>query len=45
MKMLQDDPRVEACWSTGGTLQFKKVNSDVVMRVTSVYMSNDDILK
>jgi hypothetical protein len=45
MKMLQDDPRVEACWSTGGTLRFKKVNSDVVKRVTSVYMSNDDILK
>jgi hypothetical protein len=45
MKQLQGDQRVHSCWSTGGTLRYKLVDSDIIKRVPSVYMSNDDILK
>jgi hypothetical protein len=45
MKALQADPRVHACWSTGGYLRYKLSESGDVRRVTSVYASNDDILK
>jgi hypothetical protein len=48
MKKLQDDPRVDSCWAAapaGGNLRYKLMNSDVVKRVSSVYLSNDDILK
>jgi hypothetical protein len=45
MKQLQADQRVHSCWSTGGALRFKLVDGDIIKRVPSVYMSNDDILK
>jgi hypothetical protein len=45
MKVLQSDPRVESCWSTGGNLRVKLADSGVIKRVTSIYLSNDDILK
>jgi hypothetical protein len=45
MKALQADPRVHACWSTGGYLRYKLSESGDVRRVLSVYSSNDDILK
>jgi hypothetical protein len=45
LKALQSDPRVQACWSAGGSLRYKLVNSDVIKRVPSVYLSNDEILK
>jgi hypothetical protein len=45
MKLMQNDPRVESCWSTGGSLRYKLVDSNVIKRVPSVYMTNDDILK
>jgi hypothetical protein len=45
IKQLQGDPRVHACWSTGGTLRFKLINCNSIRRVPSVYMTNDDILK
>jgi hypothetical protein len=45
MKQLQADPRVHSCWSTGGSLRYRLNDSNVIKRVTSIYMSNDDILK
>jgi hypothetical protein len=45
LKQLQADPRVQSCWSTGGSLKFKLEGSNVIQRVSSVYLSNDDILK
>jgi hypothetical protein len=45
MKQLQGDARVHSCWSTGGTLRYRLVGSDVIKRVPSVYMANDEILK
>jgi hypothetical protein len=45
MKALQADPRVHACWSTGGSLRYKLTETGDVKRVSSVYSSNDDILK
>jgi hypothetical protein len=45
MKALQADPRVHACWSTGGSLRYKLSEAGDVKRVPSVYASNDDILK
>jgi hypothetical protein len=45
MKQLQGDPRVHSCWSTGGSLRYRLTGSDVIKRVPSVYMSNDEILK
>jgi hypothetical protein len=45
MKQLQGDPRVHSCWSTAGSLRIKLANSDIIKRVPSVYMSNDEILK
>jgi hypothetical protein len=45
MKQLQDDPRVESCWSAGGNLRVKMADSSIIKRVTSVYQSNDEILK
>jgi hypothetical protein len=45
MKALQADPRVHACWSTGGSLRYKLSETSDVKRVSSVYASNDDILK
>jgi hypothetical protein len=45
MKQMQDDPRVQSCWSTGGSLRYKLVDSSVIKRVPSVYLSNDEILK
>jgi hypothetical protein len=45
MKQLQSDPRVDSCWSTGGTLRYKLTGCSIIRRVSSVYMTNDDILK
>jgi hypothetical protein len=45
MKSLQNDPRVNACWSTGGTLPYRLHDCNIIRKVPSVYMSNDDILK
>jgi hypothetical protein len=45
IKKLQADERVHSCWSSGGSLRYKLVNSDTIKRVQSIYMSNDDILK
>jgi hypothetical protein len=45
LKQLQDDPRVQACWSAGGSLRYRLVDCNVVRRVQSVYLSNDEILK
>jgi DNA-binding Lrp family transcriptional regulator len=45
MKQMQDNPRVQSCWSAGGSLRYKLVESDVIRRVPSVYMTNDEILK
>jgi hypothetical protein len=45
MKQLQADPRVHACWSSGGSLRYRLVDSNIIKRVQSVYASNDDILK
>jgi hypothetical protein len=45
MKKLQADPRVHACWSTGGMLRYKLSESGEVKKVHSVYASNDDIIK
>jgi hypothetical protein len=45
MKQLQGDPRVQSCWSTGGSLRYRLVDCNVVRRVQSVYLSNEDILK
>jgi hypothetical protein len=45
MKAMQTDPRVQSCWSTGGSLRCKLADSDVIRRVTSVYLFNDEILK
>jgi hypothetical protein len=45
MKQLQADPCVHACWSSGGSLRYRLVDSNIIKRVQSVYASNDDILK
>jgi hypothetical protein len=45
MKKLQADPRVHACWSSGGSLRFKLSETGDVKRVYSIYASNDDIIK
>jgi hypothetical protein len=45
MKQLQSDPRVHSCWSTGGSLRYRLVDCNVIRRVSSVYLANDDILK
>jgi hypothetical protein len=45
LKALQSDTRVQSCWLAGGSLRYKLVNSDVIKRVPSVYLSNDEILK
>jgi hypothetical protein len=45
MKQMQSDPRVNACWSTGGSLRYRLNDCNIIRRVPSVYMSNDDILK
>jgi hypothetical protein len=45
MKQLQGDQRVQSCWSTGGALRYKLVDCNIIRRVPSVYMSNEDILK
>jgi hypothetical protein len=45
LKLLQSDNRVMSCWSTGGVLRVKLADSGEIRRVSSVYMSNDDILK
>jgi hypothetical protein len=45
MKKMQADPRVHACWSSGGTLRYKLSEAGEVKRIFSVYASNDDIIK
>jgi hypothetical protein len=45
MVQLQGDPRVQSCWSAGGTLRYRLVDSTVIKKVASVYLSNDDILQ
>jgi hypothetical protein len=45
MKQLQGDPRIHSCWASGGTLRYRLVDSDVIKRVQSVYLSVDEILK
>jgi hypothetical protein len=45
MKSLQSDPRVNSCWSTGGTLRYRLNDCNIIRRVQSIYASNDDILK
>jgi hypothetical protein len=45
MKQLQSDPRIHSCWAAGRTLRYKLVDSDIVKRVQSVYLSVDEILK
>jgi uncharacterized coiled-coil protein SlyX len=45
LKQMQADPRIQSCWSTGGSLRYKLVDSEIVKRVPSVYLSNDEILK
>jgi hypothetical protein len=45
LKLLQSDPRVQSCWSTGGSLRYRLVDCNIVRRVSSVYKSNDEILK
>jgi hypothetical protein len=45
MKSLQNDPRINACWSTGGTLRYRLNDCNIIRKVPSVYMANDDILK
>jgi hypothetical protein len=45
MKQLQGDPRVQSCWSAGGALRYKLTDCNVIRRVPSVYLSNDEILK
>jgi hypothetical protein len=45
MVQLQGDPRVQSCWSAGGSLRYRLVDNPAIKRVASVYMSNDDILQ
>jgi hypothetical protein len=46
MKQMQADPRVHSCWASGGSLRYRRVDSDnIIRRVQSVYLSVDDILK
>jgi hypothetical protein len=45
MKALQSDTRVQSCWSAGGSLRYKLVDSSVIKRVPSVYLTNNEILK
>jgi hypothetical protein len=45
LKLLQNDPRVHSCWSVGGSLRYRLVDCNIVRRVSSIYKSNDDILK
>jgi hypothetical protein len=44
LKQLQSDPRVQSCWSTGGSLRYRLVDCTVIRRVSSIYKSNDEIL-
>ena len=45
MKELNDDKRVEFCWSTAGQLRVKMSDSGVIKRVFNVYATNDEILR
>jgi hypothetical protein len=45
MVQLQGDPRVQSCWSAGGSLRYRLVDNPAIKRVASVYMSNDEILQ
>ena len=45
MKSISQDERVQACWSVGGQIHFRLVDSDVVKKVISIHDPIEKILR
>ena len=45
MKAIGQDERVQACWSVGGQIRFRLVDSEIVKKVSSINEPLDKILR
>jgi hypothetical protein len=45
MRAIGDDNRVDQCWAVNGQLKFRLKDSQVIMKVSSIYDSIEDILR
>lgn len=44
MRSLAKDERVQSSWSVNGIIRYKLVDSTTIKKVTSIFMSNDEII-